>query len=381
MKKVLVIGMLDSIHLFRWLSQFEDQPIVFTICPSTKFRSVHPDLLRLVNSNKKYRFAQKRFISLFGYKEFFFNKILSRVFIGFSSEKRLAKLIERSEFDYIHALEIQGAGYLLLDSKFENSNKTRKIIVTNWGSDIYYFEKKLADKVRIQEVLKLADYYSAECHRDYELALKNGFEGQFLPINPNAGGFKKDVTKRNVRTSNDRDQIIAKCYGGEFGLGLLVINALDDYLNMSTVYTVFLYSVTPDLESKVNSLVLKYPNRVSFATVRNKLSMSDMYEKFAASRIYIGASRSDGISTSFLEALALGAYPIQTNTSCGNEWVEKGFQAHLIEPSQKAILEALIVSDQLPNLEEVRLKNKNLAAKFLDFEAIKLSSLKFYGAS
>jgi glycosyltransferase involved in cell wall biosynthesis len=109
--------------------------------------------------------------------------------------------------------------------------------------------------------------------------------------------------------------------------------------------------------------------------------MSDMYDKFAASRIYIGASRSDGISTSFLEALALGAYPIQTNTSCGNEWVEKGFQAHIIEPSQNAILEALIVSDQLPNLEEVRLKNKNLAAKFLDFEAIKLSSLKFYGAS
>jgi hypothetical protein len=54
-----------------------------------------------------------------------------------------------------------------------------------------------------------------------------------------------------------------------------------------------------------------------------------MYENFANSRIYIGASRSDGISTSFLEALVLGAYPIQTNTSCGNEWVEKGFHAQL----------------------------------------------------
>jgi glycosyltransferase involved in cell wall biosynthesis len=108
--------------------------------------------------------------------------------------------------------------------------------------------------------------------------------------------------------------------------------------------------------------------------------MSEMYEMFADSRIYIGASRSDGISTSFLEALALGAYPIQTNTSCGNEWVEKGFQAHLIEPSQNAILEALIASDQLPNLEEIRIRNKALASKFLDFEAIKLSSVKFYGA-
>jgi glycosyltransferase involved in cell wall biosynthesis len=381
MKKVLVIGMLDSIHLSRWLSQFEDQPIIFTIYPSKKFRSVHPDLLRLVSSNKNYHFTQKSLIRFFGYKEFFLNKFLSRVFRRFSSEKRLARLIERSEFDYIHALEIQGAGYLLLDSKFENSYETQEIIVTNWGSDIYYFEKNLADKVKIQEVLKLADYYSAECHRDYELALKNGFSGKFLPINPNAGGFKQEVIKRNVRTSNERNQIIAKCYGGEFGLGHLIINALDNYLNLSTACTVFLYSVTPDLESKVDSLVLKYPNRVSFATVRNKLSMSEMYEKFAASRIYIGASKSDGISTSFLEALALGAYPIQTNTSCGNEWVEKGFLAHLIEPSQNAILEALNVSDQLPNLEEIRLNNKVLASKFLDFESVKLSSVKFYGAS
>jgi len=74
MKNVLIIGMLDSIHLTRWLSQFEDQSIMFTIYPSTKFRSVHPDLSRLVKSNKNYRFSQKRFIKLFGYKEFFFNK-------------------------------------------------------------------------------------------------------------------------------------------------------------------------------------------------------------------------------------------------------------------------------------------------------------------
>jgi hypothetical protein len=378
MKKVLVIGMLDSIHLSRWLSQFEDESIVFTIYPSTKFRSVHPDLLRLVNSNKNYYFAQKRFISLFGYKEFFFNKFLSRVFIGFSSEKRLAKLIERSEFDYIHALEIQGAGYLLLDSKLENSNETRKIIVTNWGSDIYYFEKNLADKVRIQKVLKLADYYSAECHRDYELALKNGFEGKFLPISPNAGGFKRDVFKRNIRSSNDRNQIIAKCYGGEFGLGRLIISAVDEYFKINKSNSVFFYSVTPDLEAMLKLLMLKYPNRVTFSTVKNKLSTPDMYEKFANSRIYIGASRSDGISTSFLEALVLGAYPIQTNTSCADEWVSLGFEATIVLPSFTEIFQALTNADNLLDLDSARKNNKNLASRFLSFESIKQSSINFY---
>jgi hypothetical protein len=315
---------------------------------------------------------------LFGYKEFFFNKFLSRVFIGFSSEKRLAKLIERSEFDYIHALEIQGAGYLLLDSKLENSNETRKIIVTNWGSDIYYFEKNLADKVRIQKVLKLADYYSAECHRDYELALKNGFEGKFLPISPNAGGFKQDVFKRNIRSSNDRNQIIAKCYGGEFGLGRLIISAVDEYFKINKSNSVFFYSVTPDLEAMLKLLMLKYPNRVTFSTVKNKLSTHDMYEKFANSRIYIGASRSDGISTSFLEALVLGAYPIQTNTSCADEWVSLGFEATIVLPSFTEIFQALTNADNLLDLDSARKNNKNLASRFLNFESIKQSSVNFY---
>jgi hypothetical protein len=380
MTNVLIIGMLDSIHLTRWLSQFEDQSIMFTIYPSTKFRSVHPDLIRLVNSNKNFGFAQKRWISLYGYVEFFFNKFLARIFKQFSSENRLAKIIMANNFDYIHALEIQGAGYLLLNSRFEKSNESQKIIVTNWGSDIYYFDKNLVDKTKIQKILSIADYYSAECHRDYELALKNGFLGKFLPINPNAGGFKDSVFQKNSKTSNDRNQIIAKCYGGEFGLGNLIIDAIDDYLNINKTNSVFFYSVTPDLEPMVETLISKFPKRISFATVRNKLNSSDMHENFANSRVYIGASRSDGISTSFLEALVLGAYPIQTNTSCGNEWVEKGFHAQLIQPTRDAIFKALISIDELSNLDDLRLENIALASRFLKFETIKLESIKFYGA-
>jgi hypothetical protein len=276
-------------------------------------------------------------------------------------------------------LEIQGAGYLLLECNIEKSNKSQKIIVTNWGSDIYYFEKNLEDRTKIQKVLELADYYSAECHRDYELALKNGYSGKFLPINPNAGGFKDDVIQRNTRASDNRSQIIAKCYGGKFGLGELVIAAMDDYLNITKNNSVFFYSVTKDLEPKLKELILKYPNRIGFATVRHRLSISDMYEKFANSRIYIGASRSDGISTSFLEALVLGAYPVQTDTSCGNELVQKGFHAHLVEPTKRAIFDALISIDKLSNLEELRLSNKALASEFLNFESIKLDSIKYYG--
>jgi hypothetical protein len=59
------------------------------------------------------------------------------------------------------------------------------------------------------------------------------------------------------------------------------------------------------------------------------------------SRIYIGCSISDGISTSFLEALTKGVYPIQTNTSCAGEWIDKGAVASLIDLDIDQLDEAL----------------------------------------
>ena len=379
MKRVLVVGMLDSIHLARWLSQFQDQQIDFTIYPSTKFRNVHVEIIKLVNSNKNYHLSQKKFLSLYGYKEYFFNNFLTKISKSFSSSFRLNRKIMKNNYDFIHALEIQGAGYLLTDAlqgKLENNSK---IIITNWGSDIYFFEKDLVHKAKIQATLKIAGFYSAECHRDYELALKNGFLGKFLPVNPNAGGFSEEVLQKNVKSSSDRNMIIAKCYGGLFGLGEIIIQAVDEFMTLNKTVSVFFYSVTADLEPKLESLMEKYPARINFSTVRNKLSIIEMYEKFSNAKIYLGASKSDGISTSFLESLVLGAYPIQTNTACGSEWVDKGVNAHLIETSAESIIEALIEIDGLSNLEEMRLNTKNLAAKFLSFDSVKQDSLYFYG--
>lgn len=379
MKKVLIIGMLDSVHLYRWLSQFEDQQIDFTIYPSTKFRRAHADTIKLVDSNKNYHLSQKKFLGLFGYKEYFYNNFLAKFSKSFSNSFRLNRIIMNNNYDYIHALEIQGAGYLLTDALQGKSDNNSKIIITNWGSDIFFFERDSAHKAKIQDALKMADFYSAECHRDYKLALKNGFNGKFLPINPNAGGFSDEVLQKNVKPSSDRNIIIAKCYGGLFGLGDLIIQAVDEYMSLNKTVSVFFYSVTSDLEQRVDRLMDKYPSRINFSTVKNKLSILEMHEKFSNAKIYIGASRSDGISTSFLEALALGAYPIQTNTACGNDWVDKGFNAHLVETSAEAIIEALKEIDGLHSLEEMRLNNKNLAAKFLSFDSIKQDSLLFYG--
>jgi hypothetical protein len=267
---------------------------------------------------------------ILGYIDFAYFVQLSRLLRTNLRAFYLRKVMNQGNFDFVHALEIQGAGYLLTDALQGKSDNNSKIIVTNWGSDIYFFEKERLHKTRIQATLKIADLYSAECYRDYELALKNGFMGKFLPTNPNAGGFSEEVLQKNVKSCSDRNLIIAKCYGGLFGLGELIIQAIDEFMSINNTLSVFFYSVTADLEQKVESLMDKYPSRINFSTVRNKLSILDMYEKFSNAKIYIGASRSDGISTSFLEALVLGAYPIQTNTS-SKYWILRNV-ALLLQP-------------------------------------------------
>jgi hypothetical protein len=280
----------------------------------------------------------------------------------------------------VHAIEIQGAGYL-----YASLPKTildrNTLILTNYGSDIIFYRNFPEHRVKISSVLSIAKLYSAECQRDYEMALSMGFMGKFLPCIPNAGGFTEHTFELNVTPSEERNLIVAKCYGGVFGLGGLVIDALSDYLVAKPEIKVIIYSVTDDLLERANNFKNAFPNQVSIFRVREKIPRSLLLSYLSKARIYIGASKSDGISTSFLEALCLGAYPIQSNTSCANEWIHLGFSGSIIEPTSIEILNALISNYDGPDLNQKRILNLISAKKHLDYNLIKSQALKFYGLS
>jgi len=76
-----------------------------------------------------------------------------------------------------------------------------------------------------------------------------------------------------------------------------------------------------------NRSVLKLAKQVSKQTGleikafgKGAMSHRRVLEMFAKSKIYVGLSESDGISTSMLEAMAMGAIPVQTSTTCCYEW-------------------------------------------------------------
>jgi glycosyltransferase involved in cell wall biosynthesis len=213
------------------------------------------------------------------------------------------------------------------------------------------------------------------------MALSMGFVGKFLPCIPNAGGFTDYTFDLNFTPSEKRNLIVAKCYGGVFGLGGLVIDALSDYLVAKPEIKVIIYSVTDDLLERSNKFKNTFPNQVRVFRVREKIPRSLLLSYLSKARIYIGASKSDGISTSFLEALCLGAYPIQSNTSCANEWINLGFSGSIIEPTTTEILNALKSNYDGTDLNQKRIQNLISAKKHLDYNLIKSQALKFYGLS
>ncbi len=379
-KKVLVLGMLDSIHLARWLGQFENENIAFYLFPSKKFRTINPELLKLLKNRSKanYKLMSPYYnLSKIGYIDFilckiikFFGKDFRRDLLGFT--------LRTNTFDFIHALEIQGAGYLYANLSKE-LHKKNKLILTNWGSDIYFFQKDKKHDEMIDKVMSLASYYSAECQRDYDLVKNYRFSGLFLPCIPNAGGFKKDdfspVTKRN----HSRNLIICKGYGGLFGRSQIAFPAIEAALIRHSNLNVYFFSVTKDVLPLVIDLISKFSSRVTYSTVERPLIRSKLMEYFDQAVVYIGCSKSDAISTSFLEALAHGVYPIQTNTSCAAEWIEKGAIGSIV-----ALNSALVKKELLTVLANKTLLNRAsrsniiFAKQNLNYEQIQKKSKIFY---
>ena len=323
--------MFDSIHAGRWLSQFKDQEIDFVLFPSKKFKRIHPKLLMLVSDKSRATFSVAhplRILSILGYLDFAVFVQIPKLIRTNLRARYLRKVLHKEKLDYVHALEIQGAGYLC-DEAIDK--KDFKFILTNWGSDIFYFQHLPEHLPRIKSVLAKADLYSAECQRDYKLATDLGFTGEQLPCIPNGGGLITCEALSARSPTSTRKNIVVKTYGGTFGRGGLAIEAVSKFLDAHSDLTVYFYSVTDDLLSQVLELKSKFEVRVNYSTLRKPISHEQLEDIFAISRIYIGCSISDGISTSFLEAITKGIYPIQTNTSCAGEWLDRGAVASLID--------------------------------------------------
>ena len=369
-KRILVICMFDSIHSARWLSQFQDQDIEFLLFPSSPHRRIHKNLKSLVAGNSAASYKLFPLSRVFGLPLWIADKLVDSWFRS-SLVKRAIKTFKP---DFVHAMELQNAGYIAAKAMTSKSNS--KLIATNWGSDIFWFQQFPKHRQKLAQLLKTADYYSCECNRDVALAKSLGFQGDVMPVIPNAGGFSKEVLDQKVPLLQDRRVIAIKGYHGWVGRAKVALEAVEAIAGDLKSYRLVIYSANRGTIRLANQIARRTGLDITVFG-KGKLSHNQVLELFATAKIYVGLSLSDGISTSLLESMAMGAIPVQTATACCDEWfTDSGVK--VTEISVPKVQEAILAGLKLAENQSLSDKNRDIIRTKANAEDVAKIAQGFY---
>lgn len=341
--KILLVALADSIHTARWVRQIADQGWDVRLFPSLDHGVVHPELSCIPVYHtllgqcgaleRKMRWQRQRLFR--DVRGILGIRLLPSLWPR-RRVRQLLRVIDEFQPDIVHSIEFQAAGYLTAAVKRERREGFPSWIVTNWGSDIYWFRQFSGHEEKIREVLAQCDYYACECQRDVCLAAAYGFKGQVLPVFPNAGGFdlQEVAALRQTGLVSTRRIVMLKGYQHWVGRALVGVAALELCAEQLRGYEVVIHSTSP--ETRRAASLFEKRTGVKVTLLPPGTTHRDILKTYGQARVALGLSLSDGISTSFLEALVMGAFPIQSWTACADEWAEDGTSAILVPPEDVA---------------------------------------------
>jgi glycosyltransferase involved in cell wall biosynthesis len=291
----------------------------------------------------------------------------------------LAEVVQHARPDLVHTHEFQHGGYLTLPAKRHLGDGFPPWAITNWGSDISLFGRLDEHAPRIREVLAACDYYCCECVRDLALAERFGFRGALLPVVPIGGGF--DLARcRALRAdgpTSARRTVVLKGYQGWAGRALFGLRALALCADALAGYRVAIYLAGEDMRIAARLWSGETGVPVDLLPL---LPHEEMLRLHGRARVSIGLSISDAISTSFLEALVMGSFPVQSATGCAGEWIENGRTGFLVHPEDVDGIAAAIrraLSDG-GLVDEAARQNAATADRRLDYATVQARVVDLY---
>lgn len=383
--KILFIAFSESIHTARWISLINKESWNLNLFPSIDQGVTNSALCNINIYHTFYSDRTNKKVSLYGYYipnptlEYLCRGVLNK----WKPDRRandLVRLIKKINPDIIHSLEFQAGGYLTLEAKRRYGPDFPPWIATNWGSDIFLFGRLKAHREKVKEVLRECDYYSCECLRDVDLAKDLGFRGKILPVLPNTGGFNLDHINSIVSKTppTERRLILLKGYQGWAGRALVGLRALALCRDALKGYQIAVYGVLGD-DVRIAAELLEQEIGVPVIVVPY-CSHDEILELFGKARVYIGLSISDAISTSLLEAMAMGTFPIQSSTACADEWITDGASGIIVPPEDPQVVSEAIrtalLNDTLVN--EAAKINLEIVKRRLNRRIIREQVIRMY---
>lgn len=232
--------------------------------------------------------------------------------INILNERKLSNVLESKireiRPDVVHSFVIYLSGVPVLPvmKKFPNL----KWILSTWGSDLFYYRKQPDYLEGIKQVLPNVDFLFTDCKRDQQIALENGFNGKFLGVFPGGGGIDLEKLEKYSQPYEERKKILIKGYQGKHGKCLEVLRAISGLRAELNQFEVVIFAAAEEVVEFINSSDLKNWNNLK---VLKQIPHEKVMELMGNSFLYIGNSSSDGMPNTLLEAIVMGAFPIQSN--------------------------------------------------------------------
>ncbi len=366
------------IHSARWISQLKDSghDIYLFDCLDTP---IHEDLKwtkyttnwskRKLTYIKGEDWLKKHAPKLF----YFFEPYLK-----LTASNKLVELIKEIQPDLVHSLEMQSQTYHLLKAK---EKLDFKWAYSSWGSDLYLYQNQKYHHKKLKQVLFRLDYLFTDNSRDITIANKLGFQGKSLGVFPGGGGYHLHDMMPYKKSLTERNLILIKGYHHWTGRALNVLNAIQIIRESLKGYEVYVYSAHQIVVDKINKINAESNLNIQYSTRANELSHQDLLRKFGQAKITIGNSMSDGIPNTLLEAIIMGAFPIQSNPGgATEEYITDGKNGLLIQnpEDEKDIASIILSALQNQDLVEAAYLENAKIAQSLDYNLIQTTVLTAY---
>ncbi|AGC77417.1 glycosyltransferase involved in cell wall biosynthesis [Nonlabens dokdonensis] len=342
--KILLVSM-NNHHFKRWAEQLEGQGFElhwFDILDQGKATSL--SFMNPITDWKK-GFLKKRGRTLVKSKfPQLYNKLVKHYDV--TVDIAFSKAIQNIKPDIIHCFEMKIAGLKILSVMQKNQ---LPLIYSSWGTDLYDLNVLGIKKEQAREFLTRVDYLITDCQRDAQIAMDLGFQNKHLGVFPGNGGL--DISEGHRLPVDQRNYILVKGYESAIGKALTVMKAIELVpLELIQPFKILIYSADESvieyvLQSKILSK-LAYKIVPRSENVPNK----DLLNYMGRAAIHIANSNSDGMPNALLEAMCMGAFPIQSNPGQVTEEVIKhGENGFLIEEVNDHKKIAQLITESLRN--------------------------------
>jgi glycosyltransferase involved in cell wall biosynthesis len=346
--RILFVAYGSSIHTARWISQFSDQGWDLHLFPDDEYylsselsgvtvhylfrlgaANIDPGI-RQETSGWPFRRGRERL------------RGISRRMNGdpLAPVSRLARAIRRLRPDLVHSFDTAG-GLLTYDAFLRLGGDFPPWIHNSWGSDLYYFGREEQNRERTHGMMRSCGYFMADCQRELELAPEYGFKGEILGVYSAGGGYPIESMqqyRQPGRSSQRRVVTLKGRHGVLGGRGLDGLRAIELCREQLAGYRIAVYLPQGEIGGAVE--YVRRHTGLDLTIVPEHTSHAGMLALFGSARVAIALGMTDGTPHSMLEAMTMGAWPIQSNTADTRGWIVEGHNGHAVPPEDPEVVAA-----------------------------------------